>query len=232
MHNNDCKGVSSLAMGSTLAVLMSSWRVGRTKAERLAKLNAAMREWYTQRPGSHRLPKIRENNLVGAQGWADLNGPMIKAANSRSAVPMIRDLSYMYLSDDNDRNRCIHRLLDNLTAYYETIYSEPLFMSEAAVARLEEATIEVGEAWMELREMAKERGLQHWKISSKVHKMMHTAVWSRAMNVRFVQCYSEESQMGSTTSVWHECMRGKYAGGIQSMVLLKRTVGLLLRLEV
>ena len=170
MRNNDCKGVSSLAMGSTLAVLMSSWRVGRTKAERLANLNAAMREWYTQRIGSHRLPKIQMNNLVGAQGWADLNGPMIKAANSRSAVPMIRDFSYMYLSGDNDRNRCIHRLLDNLTAYYEAINSGPIFMSEAAVARLEDVQIELGEAWMELREMVKERGLQHWKITSKVTK--------------------------------------------------------------
>ena len=105
-------------------------------------------------------------------------------------------------------------------------------MSEAAVARLEEVLIELGEAWMDLREMARERGLQLWKISSKVHKIMHTGVWSRALNVRFVQCYSEESQMGSTTSVWHESMRGQYAGGIQSMVLLKRTLALLLRLEV
>ena len=232
MHNNDCKGVSNLAMGSTLAVLLSSWRVGRTRPERLATLNAAMREWYSQRPGSHRLPKIRMSNLVDSSGWADLNGPMIKAANSRAAVPMIRDLSYIYLPGDNDRNQCIHKLLDNLTEYYELIYSEPLFMSEAAVARLEEVLIELGEAWMDLREMARERGLQLWKISSKVHKIMHTGVWSRALNVRFVQCYSEESQMGSTTSVWHESMRGQYAGGIQSMVLLKRTLALLLRLEV
>ena len=37
--------------------------------------------------------------------------------------------------------------------------------------------------------------------------------------------------MGTSLLVWRESMAGVYEGGVQEMVLLKRTLGLLLRFD-
>jgi len=46
-----------------------------------------------------------------------------------------------------------------------------------------------------------------------------------------VQCYSEESLMGTTARVYKKSMFGRYKATVQKVVLCKRLTGLLLRLE-
>ena len=104
-------------------------------------------------------------------------------------------------------------------------------MSDESLRRLETVLIIIGEEWVHLREVARLAGHAHWKISTKTRKQQHTLVYARALNPRFVQCYIEESQMGTSLLVWRKSMAGVYEGGVQEMVLLKRTLGLLLRFD-
>ena len=84
---------------------------------------------------------------------------------------------------------------------------------------------------MRLREDARVRGKLYWKVAPKMHKLQHTPLHATVMNPRWVQNYAEESLIGTTTRVWQKAMRGRYRAHAQSNVLLRRTLGLLLRLE-
>eukprot|EP00959_Pyramimonas_sp_CCMP1952_P017985 381448-Pyramimonas_sp.AAC.1 len=84
---------------------------------------------------------------------------------------------------------------------------------------------------MRLRQAAKLAGKLRWKITPKVHRLQHVPDYARLLNPRWVQNYGEESLVGTNTAIWHKTMRGRYQKSVQSIVLLKRTLGLLLRLE-
>ena len=174
-------------LGSTLSILMSERRLGRTKADRLTQLNQDMDTWYRDRPGYNRLPSLRPNNFATEGGWSELHGPAVKAVMCRCAVPMVRDLAYQYLPADTDRDQSIHRLLDAFVDFYEILWSQPIFMSDESLRRLETVLIIIGEEWMHLREVARLAGHAHWKITTKTHKQQHTLVYARALNPRFVQ---------------------------------------------
>ena len=68
-------------------------------------------------------------------------------------------------------------------------------------------------------------------LSPKVHKLTHVPMYMEAMNPRWLQAYLEEGMIGSMAKIWKQGMRGRYARDIQSSVLLRRYLGLLLRME-
>ncbi len=70
-----------------------------------------------------------------------------------------------------------------------------------------------------------------WRITPKVHKLMHLHLYAAVINPRWVQNYAEESLVGTTTRIWQRAMRGKYSDHVQSNVLIRRLVGLMLRIS-
>ena len=68
-------------------------------------------------------------------------------------------------------------------------------------------------------------------VRTKVHKMQHLPRLAGIINPIYVQCYGEESLIGTTVQVWKKCMNGRYDKQAQRNVLLKRITGLLLRYE-
>ena len=117
------------------------------------------------------------------------------------------------------------------TEFYDVIYGEPIFMSPAAIQRIGEICIGLGTAYMELREISRQAGRYAWNIKPKLHKLMHFPELCEIMNPRFVMCYSDEAQLGTSTEVWKRCMSGRYQEFAQRSVLAKRLLGLLLRFE-
>ena len=61
--------------------------------------------------------------------------------------------------------------------------------------------------------------------------MQHVPELANILNPTQVQCYMEESYMGTTQHVWMNTMNGRYKGKVQAVVLTKRLAGLLLRCE-
>ena len=85
--------------------------------------------------------------------------------------------------------------------------------------------------WLIFRECARVKRQFCWRVTPKVHKLQHIPLYSEVLNPRHVQNYSEESLIGTTARIWKGSMDGQYQKSAQSNVLLKRTVGLLLRFE-
>ena len=121
MHNADCKGVASLACGSAISMAIQSRRLGRTQGDRLKAINDFAQDWYSRRPGYHRLPPIRPSNLVNAQGWSDLCGSAIKVANTRAYVPLLRGFCRLHFTDDTRTDRAVNAVLDSLVSFYGTL---------------------------------------------------------------------------------------------------------------
>lgn len=187
--------------------------------------------WYKRRPGSHRLPRIRVGNLVN-DGWADLHGPGIKAANTRAAAGFFEDIAARYLSGGDKYGTHIVQVARSLNQFYTIIYSSERFMTDASIDRLKEVCIVFGGGFMRCRENARKQGELSWRVTPKVHKMQHIPAMCALMNPRFVSCYSEESQIGTTLRVWKRSVSGRYKAAVQRNVLTKRLLGLFLRLEI
>ena len=188
-----------------------------------------MKEWYNERPGYHRLPKLRLKNVVAADGFAELHSPLIKAANKRAAAPLFRDLAQRHLSPHLPFDALVCQVLANLAEWYGILYDAPMFVPPPALERLQELTVSIGEDWMRLRELSRRASLLHWKITPKVHKLQHVPFYASILNPRFVQCHLEEGLIGTTAKVWQKTMRVRYASSVESVVLAKQTIGLLLR---
>ena len=111
------------------------------------------------------------------------------------------------------------------------MYETGIFMTDAQVAKLRKAVLEVGANWLALREGCRVKGVLAFKVSPKTHRYQHLPLWAQVMNPRHVQCYAEEGLIGTTTAIWEMSMNGKYEHKIQEVVLLKRTMGYFLRIE-
>ena len=84
---------------------------------------------------------------------------------------------------------------------------------------------------MSLRGLCQEAGVFAWQVTPKMHALQHLASFPASLNPRWVQCYQEESGIGVTTAVWAKCAKGRYRKSIQRMVLMKRLVALVIRLQ-
>jgi hypothetical protein len=229
MHMMDCKGVSSIVYGSVLARLIRAPELGANIASRLKLINLKLAAWYERRPGSLRLPRIAHSNVF-ANGWADLHGPAIKAANTRKASGFFSELSAEYLGHGSDFDQHMASAAKLLHEFYSIIYAAPVFMTDRDLDRLRSICIEFGEHFMWCREFSRRDGLLWWEITPKVHKMQHVPKMAQMINPRFVQCYFPESLIGTTTKVWKRSMSGRYKNSAQRVVLSKRLLGVLLRI--
>ena len=232
MHISDCNGVAHIIAGSVIRPLvLNEGRLGRNQQERLNSINERLAAFYNARPGWHRMPKLRLNNLV-ADGWCELNGQTVKAANTRALTPFLVELAEEFYNDEADEyQRLVLRTVRAFNRFYELMYEAGVFMSASEVSELRRALLRLGASVMQLRELARQRRLLAWRITPKMHMVQHVAALAALINPRFVQNYCEESQVGSTTQVWSRSARGRYRRTVQRLVLVKRLVALVVRLE-
>ena len=230
MHLSDCKGTTALVLGGVCAVVVGRLP-GTTKQRRLDGLNVLLKSWYDAHPGWHRLPKIRLKNLVNSQGWAELRGPAFKAANTRAAVPAFLAIAAETLTTGSEEDRSIVALLTAVNAFQELLYSAGFSLTDDEIGRLDAIVLEMGFHYQTLRGIARAKNQLWWRVTPKVHKLQHMSHWARVLNPAMVQCYMEESMVGTTTKVWQRTMSGRYQSTVQAIVLLKRVLGLLLRIH-
>ena len=137
-------------------------------------------------------------NLTSA-GWAQLHGPAIKAAATRSCAPWLRQLCVDFLAPDTERNRLVLQLATDLVAFYEILYATGRFLSDEELGRFKEVCERFGTNYQALREHSRVVKLLHFKVTPKVHKMQHLPLLSEVLNPRWVQNYCEESLVGTST---------------------------------
>ena len=217
--------------GGVLGFLMTDIRLGPNRDARLTRINDLLKEWYRANPAENRLPPILSSNLTN-NGWYDFTGQAIKAAATRCARGFFLHLCQLYFNRGTRSDALLLTLLTNLCEFYTILYSGDMFLPDASLDRLRTVTIAFGEAYQALRAHCAEQAILGFPVRPKMHRMQHLPRCARSINPVTLQCYAEESLVGTTTRVWKRSMAGRYEPGVQRVVLTKRMVGLLLRVQV
>ena len=121
--------------------------------------------------------------------------------------------------------------MDSLVESNSILWTGPMFLPEASIGRLRSVTLRFGLAYQILREEGRVHNMHIFPVRGKVHKMQHVPMMAEIINPALVQYYADESQIGTTVKIWKRSMRGRYSKFVQRNVLIKRLVGLFLRLE-
>lgn len=231
MHCKDLKGVISIAAGSLLQHLVLHYgTLGSTHQQRIDTLNADMRRFQTDPAtrAKHTMPLLRLVDLK-TQGWHQLSGALIKAANTRDLVPWLRDVAQRYLPPHGAFARAMRRVFDALYQIEHIMYSAGMFFSDDEKERFAAQFLIIGKQWMFLRSECRLAKVDAWQIKPKCHAFLHLPSQGDLINPRFVQVYAEESLMGKVVRVWRACARGPYAPTAQFSVLSRIFAGLEIR---
>ena len=231
MHCMDCNGVCSLVYGGILGVLLQDRRLGPNRDARLQHINGMMRVWYAAHPDEHRLPPILMSNVT-SDGWCILSGQAIKAAAIRSARGFFQHLCQQYCTSGSRMDALLLAMMNDLSEFYTILYTNGTFLSDEVLQRFQDVCISFGESYQELRGICMDEELLAFPVRPKCHRMQHLPRCARTINPVALQCYAEESLVGTTTKVWKRSMAGRYEHVVQEAVLTKRLTGLLLRMQV
>ena len=77
----------------------------------------------------------------------------------------------------------------------------PLFPLDTEIGRVRAIINEFGEVIMSFRADSMHRNKLYFKITPKVHKLMHVPMYMEVMNPRWLQAYLEEGLIGSVTKI-------------------------------
>ena len=231
MHLLDCRGISAIIYGSILDTLLHRPSVGSNMAARLALLNHMKEQWYNQHPGFIRLPEFTRASLKMADGWCELHGPNVKAANTRQASGLIRHLAWTLCTEDTILDATIREVAASLDSLYQIMHESPMFVSADAQRRFDGHLLVIVVGMQRLRGLSEASGSQRWKISPKVHRVCHLDTYSKSCNPRCVACYADESHVGTMTTIWKKSIAGRHREHSQRTVLCKRWLAILLRIQ-
>ena len=168
----------------------------------------------------------------GTDQYAALGGPTVKAANTRQAIPVLKDLADRYLTNGDDLDHVlIHELIKHTIEFNLLTYSTGTFFTEPELAAYRTATQGVGKYMQLLRSRAKAAKQLLWHTVPKTHYMQHFPDEARLINPRIVQCYIEESYIGKIAQLWASSKNGPYSETIQGLGLLKYLVWLVVELD-
>eukprot|EP00969_Alexandrium_andersonii_P061740 2721904-Alexandrium_andersonii.AAC.1 len=173
--------------------------MGPNQQARLDRVNQRLTERYGQRPGSHRLPTLTLANLVGSSGRAELTGPAVKAANTRAAAPFFAELAGAIFTGSSPLDRAVCEATSKLSDLYHVFAARPMFLETGDLQLVDTIVKDFGIACQYLRNWAEENHHLYWQIRPKHHKAMHLPYFATIANPRFVSCYSDESQVGTST---------------------------------
>ena len=238
MHCLDHHGVYGIIFASVLLYLIYYNGVpslGGTHGARLATINDRLDSFYGRNPSiSSRLDTLEMKHLIpkGARDYADLAGPTVKAANTRQAMPFLKDLADKYLTSDRELDHAIiHQLIKHTLDFHRLSYSSGDFFTPEDLAAFDEATKGMGKFMQLLRTRAKDDQQLLWHIKPKSHYMQHFPQEARLISPRLVQCYIEESYIGKMAEIWASSKSGPYKETIQFEALLKYLVWLSIELN-
>ena len=117
MHLLDCRGVSAIVYGSTLDTMLHMRSLGNNMEARLDLLNTMRVQWYEQHPGFIRRPEFTKAPLRQTDGWCELHGPTVKAANTRQASGLLRHLAVALCTEDTILDSSIRDVTASLDVF-------------------------------------------------------------------------------------------------------------------
>ena len=237
MHCMDHKGVYGTIFASVAVYLIhndGTPSLGANQQDRLAAINHRLNVFYSRGGISSRLDALEMTNLLpaGPANYAHLSGPKVKAANTRQAMPVLRELANRHLTDVTSMDHvAMHQLITHTLEFLRLSYVAGRFFTAEEVAAFDQATRGVGKYMQLLRSRAKAAKQLLWHITPKTHFMQHFPQEARLISPRMVQCYIEESYIWKVAQIWASSKNGPYREVIQYFALLKYLVWLVIELD-
>ena len=220
MHVFDHHGVTSTICGSTVHLLVKNCAaLGANQDARLEKINAEKQAYYDGRVVSSRMPNLKLSNLT-VDGWSELCGPVVKAANTRHFSPFLEHLFGKYM-DGSPYHKAVFKLVCSLNAVYGMFYNAGRFLTLREQQEAEFRLLKLGKYMMACRGFAEDVGDFMFQVKPKSHYAQHMAQQCQLLNPVFTQCYAEESLIGKITAIWHKSCSGQYLGNVQMAAICK-----------
>ena len=231
MHLHDCKGAWSILEGGVLWLLVNrETRLGNSQEARMQAINVRKNQWYRDHAVHNRMPDIKVTNLMAANGYAELSGPAIKAANTRGLLHFVKALADEFFDHGTVYDKAITKLLTAGTGILGVFYAAGTFLTDVEHATLGTHVRRFGRYFQLCQSLADDDPL--WHLTPKVHQTMHLPKQAKLINPRAVHNYTEESLVGKVAKIWHACANGGYLTRVQNTVLLKYLNGVFLTLGI
>ena len=234
IHMCDHHGVTSHVIANVLWAHVSADREGDiipgdTVEDRLAALNMEVKEFYTRRRVSNRLPKIKRTNLKDGD-YPELKGNGVKAANTRALLPYACELQgRANYRCPSRKNRQMLLLVNALQHAYDLMYDSGPVLAKHTWTDLAATLTTVGQSYQLLSVIAFDAGKLRWNNTPKLHYVAgHLADQARLINPVWTQGYSSESMVGVLCAIYAGSQSGPFHRGIQRVAMLKYRTALLL----
>ena len=168
MHIIDLRGVIAIAGGSLIWKIISSINsLGTTQDGRLEEVNAMMKEFQSGGT-THRMPPLKKSNLR-LDGWAQLSGPIIKAANTRALLPFLEFLANKFFGAHGAYASSIRKVFSSLVQIQKIFYASGQFLEDDAKDQFKKAVLRLGRHWQQLRHLSSLENENPFQIRPKVH---------------------------------------------------------------
>ena len=169
-----------------------------TYEDNIAALNQELDTWHkTNKASSPIQGRLTKDRVRTSNNWPKLKA---KAAATRHVIPFCLELAQKHL----DRRRIA--LCQQLHSLYLLMDTQGMFLDEAAKRRVPVLGRQLCSLFAALSTEAFEAGRVAWKMTPKVHLMMHLCEWqSQTMNPRFFWVYSDEDLVGKMVEVAESC---------------------------
>ena len=231
MHIFDNKGVTNIALGGTLFLLVRHPGLGSSQQARMDFINLRLKKWNSEHYVSSTLTEIRLENITPGTlaEWSLLSGSMMKAAVTRHLSPFVASLSNDFFVNGNGDN--LDRLrgaandsVNYLCMVYDTLYCGDCFLSPTQLERLHDAcngfavSVQIANSFASM--------LEHliFQFTPKVHMVCHIPRQSSLISSARTQNYLSESFVGKVSRIWHGSVSGPWQRQVQSTVALKYLV--------
>ena len=202
MHIFDHHGTSAVVAGSVIDTCVTECvALGPNQAARMARVNQEMKHYFDTHLVSSRMPPLRLKNLK-SDGWAELNGPLVKAANTRHMMPFVQILAATYLNEGTAEHKAINKVCEACNGVYHALYNSDMFLNDREIDFLREQLLRFGKYHMVCNQFSRNRDEFRFQIKPKAHYAQHIAPQSVLINSRHTKCYCAESLIGKLTTIW------------------------------
>ena len=235
LHVTDYKGVAGSIAGNVISSVLRDPRFfvvfpgsGASRDGRIAAINEHLKAWERSHRVSNRLPKLTVNIIFKdgkANSFPHLQGPGVKASNTRECIPWVRALALLF--DDGSlfaRHRL--RIVQALDDWYRTIYSSSVVLSDEQFCSQRKHVVDCMRSYGWLAYNARCEGRFEFQVLPKFHWFIELSFQARLLNPRYQQTYQGESMVGRVATIYKRSLKGPYQRTIQNTIMRKYALGL------
>ena len=184
-----------------MGLMMVPRELGIRRETKLRPISASTRTWYDEHPGAHRPPRLKHGNLT-LDGWQELHGPNVKAANTRGVAPLFAYLAGRFLQGDTPAESAARALTSYLEEFCHILCSQPMFMETPANQRIRVVCEEMGYHYPALRAHRRQGVVLASSDKPEAHETHRAPMLCNIITSRRVQCCGEGSLTGTTSNAY------------------------------